>query len=239
MIFCLIYIQSIQLEGGMTLYVKAGSDGTSTGDCPFAHYIRMVLHEKNLDYDLKPTTQETKPTWLIQHYEGKLPALRHRKECYTESEVIAQYIDFFFQKPELTIADRDLSEIANQALQGFFPAVAKYLKHTPDGNDQDNELKIGLNTYLQTLEAHLENQDRTGHFLVGDGQTFTLLDCSLAPKLYHLTIGLKAFKNNSIHLETSFPHIHKYMQNVFQRQSFLDTIYTEETVVSGWEKARK
>lgn len=223
----------------MTLYIKAGSDGTSAGDCPFAHYIRMVLHEKNLDYDLKPTTQETKPTWLIQHYEGKLPALRHRKECYTESEVIAQYLDFFFPKPELTIADRGLSENANEAVQGFFPAVAKYLKHTPDGNDQDNDLKAGVKTCLETLETHLAHQHRTGHFLVGDGETFTLLDCSLAPKLYHLTIGLKAFKNNAIQLESSFPFINKYMQHVFERQSFVDTTYPEETVVSGWEKARK
>ena len=26
-----------------------------------------------------------------------MPALRHRKECYVESDVIAQYLDFFFQ----------------------------------------------------------------------------------------------------------------------------------------------
>ena len=30
----------------MDLYLKAGPDGKSVGDCPFAHYVRMVLHAK-------------------------------------------------------------------------------------------------------------------------------------------------------------------------------------------------
>jgi hypothetical protein len=48
-------------EGGMELYCKAGPDGTETGDCPFAHYVRLVLEEKGLDSELKPTVPETKP----------------------------------------------------------------------------------------------------------------------------------------------------------------------------------
>lgn len=224
-------------EGGMTLYVKAGPDGTSVGDCPFAQYVRMVLHEKNLDYDLRPSTQETKPTWLIEHYGGKMPALRHRKECYTESEVIAQYLEFFFEEPTLTMTTKRLMNEANAAVEGFFPAVARYLKHTPDGDDQDAELKLSLEKTLQKLETHLSG-DRVGPFLVGDGQVFSLADCSLAPKLYHMKVGLKAFKNNAIHIETDFPHVNNYMVAVFGRKSFIDSLYSEETVVWGWGNAR-
>jgi glutathione S-transferase len=223
----------------MTLYVKAGPDGSSPGDCPFAHYIRMVLHEKNLDYDLKPTTQETKPTWLTQHYEGKLPALRHRKECYTESEVIAQYLDFFFQEPALATTEKGALNEANQAIDGFFPAVARYLKHAADGDDKDAELKTGLEAALQTLETHLSSPSRLGSFLVGDGQVLTLGDCSLAPKLYHMKTGLKAFKDNAIQIEAEYPHVSKYMETMFERQSFKESVYPEETVVWGWGHARK
>jgi len=35
-------------EGGMVLFLKAGEDGKSIGDCPFAHYVRMVLEEKKI-----------------------------------------------------------------------------------------------------------------------------------------------------------------------------------------------
>ena len=92
-----------------------------------------------------------------------MPALRHRKECYTESDVIAQYLDFFFQEPELSpnLAKKEMAE-ASEAVNGFFPAVAKYLKHTPDGDEEDLELKGKLEASLQKLEAFLARDERTG-----------------------------------------------------------------------------
>lgn len=97
-------------EGGMTLYLKAGPVGTSSvGDCPFAHFVRMVLEEKGLDYELRPCgNDEDKPTWLLEHYEGKMPALRHGQECYIESDVIAQYLDFFFPNPNLALPKKKI-----------------------------------------------------------------------------------------------------------------------------------
>ena len=222
----------------MTLYIKAGPDGKAPGDCPFAHYVRMVLHEKNLEYDLRPSTQETKPTWLIEHYEGKMPALRHRKECYTESDVVAQYLDFFFKEPELSAKKKPMEE-AIEATDGFFPAVAKYLKHTPDGDDEDLVLKGNLEAALQKLETHLTREERTGPYFVGDGEMFTLVDCSLAPKLYHMRTGLTLWKNNAIDMGSAFPAVQAYMDVVFARQSFVDTVYPEEIVEWGWSNARQ
>lgn len=222
----------------MTLYIKAGPDGTSVGDCPFAHFVRMVLNEKNLDYEVRPSTQETKPAWLIEHYDGKMPALRHRKECYTESDVICQYLDFFFQEPTLA-GDKQAMADASEAIDGFFPAVAKYLKHTPDGDEEDTELKANLKAALQKLETHLKRDDRTGPYLVGDGGKVTLVDCSLAPKLYHMQTGLKVFKDNAIDIATDFPAVQAYLDTMFQRPSFVETLYPEETVVWGWSNARQ
>ena len=222
----------------MTLYIKAGPDGNSVGDCPFAHFVQMVLHEKNLEFDVRPCTQETKPAWLIEHYGGKMPALRHRKECYTESDVIAQYLDFFFQEPALSGKKKAMAD-ANEAVDGFFPAVAKYLKHTPDGDDEDLELKVNLESALRKLESHLTRVDRSGPYLVGDGESLTLADCSLAPKLYHMQTGLKAFKDNAIDVGTTFPAVQTYMNILFERQSFVDALYPEETVLWGWSNARQ
>lgn len=223
----------------MTLYIKAGADGKSVGDCPFAHFVRMVLSEKGLDYDVRPSTQETKPAWLIEHYEGKMPALRHRKECYTESDVIAQYLDFFFQEPPLAVAKKEMAEATDDAVDGFFPAVAKYLKHTPDGDEEDLELKENLEASLQKLETFLSRDERTGPYMVGDGEKITLADCALAPKLYHMSTGLKAFKDNAIDVGASFPAVQAYMDTMFAQKSFVDSLYPEETVVWGWSNARQ
>lgn len=223
----------------MTLYIKAGPDGTSVGDCPFAHFVRMVLNEKGLEYEVKPSTQETKPSWLIEHYGGNMPALRHRKECYTESNVIAQYLDFFFQEPELSLDKKQMAE-ANDAVDGFFPTVAKYLKHTlDDGDEQDLELKGNLEASLKKLETFLSRDGRTGLYMVGDGEKISLVDCSLAPKLYHMSTGLKAFKDNAIDVAASYPAVQEYMDTMFAEKSFVDALYPEDTVIWGWNKARQ
>ena len=224
----------------MALYLKAGPDGQSVGDCPFAQYIRIILHEKDLPYTTRPCTQETKPAWLIDHYEGKMPALRHRSECYTESDVIAEYLEFFFQDTPLTPPSSQKKEYeeAKNLAGSIFPSIAKYLKSTTDGDEDDLALKDNLSTALSQLEERLTASGRTGPFLSGDGEMLTAVDCSLAPKLFHMQIGLKHFKQNAIDVESDFPALASYMQTMFARESFQESMYPEETVVWGWTNAR-
>jgi glutathione S-transferase len=116
----------------------------------------------------------------------------------------------------------------------LFPSIAKYLKHTPDGDDEDLEKRANLEESLSKLENHLNNVD--GPFLAGSAMT--LLDCSLAPKLYHLETGLQVFKSNAINVESQFPALAAYMQTVFARDSFQKTCYPKEVVTWGWGNAR-
>ena len=222
----------------MTLYVKAGPDGTSLGDCPFAHFVRMVLEAKGLEYELIPSTQETKPSWLIEHYDGKMPALRHRKECYTESDTIASYLDFFFPQPELAAPN---DEAAQAAVAGLFPAVAQYLKHTPDGDEVDAEKRANLEACLRRLEEYLVSTTKQGPYLTGDGSTLRLNDCQLAPILYHLMTGMAAFKggDKAIDFAKDFPAVKAYADHMFATPEFQKTVYPAATVEWGWENARQ
>ncbi|KAL9182908.1 hypothetical protein ACHAXT_004187 [Thalassiosira profunda] len=221
------------MPGGMTLYVKPAEDGKSVGDCPFAHFVRMVLAEKGLEYDLVPSAPETKPQWLLDDYGGKMPALRHRRECYVDSEVIAQYLDFFFQEPELSVGG-EATEKATAAIEGFFPAMAKFAKHSPNGDEEDKEKQAVLEAKLQTLDDFLGEGERTGPYLVGDGEAFSLLDCSMAPKLYAMDVCLKEIKGNAVDMGT-YPKVRQYMDALFARPSFQSTVeYGPETVVWGW-----
>lgn len=217
----------------MTLYVKPAADGKSVGDCPFAHFVRIVLAEKGLEYDLVPSTQEAKPQWLVDDYGGKMPALRHRKECYVDSEVIAQYLDFFFKEPELSVSEG--TDDAEAAIDGFFPAMAKFIKHSPNGDEEDKEKQAALEEKLSVLEAHLGKVGRTGPYLVGNGEAFTLLDASMAPKLYALDVCLKEIKGNPVDFDGKYPALRKYMDEVFERPSVKSTSeYGPETVTWGW-----
>jgi glutathione S-transferase len=207
----------------MTLYCKAGPDGQTIGDCPFCHAVRLVLEELHLDYELIPATAETKPQWLLDHFEGKMPALRHGNMCYTESSVI---IDYLLGQDELSQAN--CNEAANA---GLFPAIAKYLKHTPDNDEEDGKLRDDLKTILQRMDAHLDGKT------FWNGESFTQTDCKIAPQLYHLQCGVAAFQKD-IDLN-EYANVSRYMKNLFDRQSFRSTTYSAETVEWGWSNARK
>jgi glutathione S-transferase len=217
----------------MILYLKAAEDGFSVGDCPFAHSVCLVLEEKGLDYELKPSTADTKPDWLMEYYEGKMPALRHRKECYVESSVIAEYLDFFFPKPSLKTAKTNTAQAAaEQVLEGFFPAVAKYLK---DVEGDDEEIVTALKEKLTSLDQHISDTSN-GDFLCGE--QFTLLDCRLMPQLYHLQTGIEGFKEGIPSIESDFPSLWAYYQTAAAHPSFQATVYPKEAVLWGWRNVR-
>jgi glutathione S-transferase len=229
-------------EGGMTLYVKAGPDGVSLGDCPFAHFVRMVLDVKGLEYELKPCVQDTKPGWLIEFYDGKMPALRHRKECYVESDTIAAYLEFFFPKPELTPPNGDDADTASLAVEGLFPAIAQYIKYTSDGDETDTEKKEKLHAALGRLNSHLSSPIRTGPYMVGDGSVIRMNDCKVAPILYHMCTAIPAYKGGSNAMElllNDCPAVRAYTDHMFQVDpSFQKTLYPPEVVIWGWGNAR-
>jgi glutathione S-transferase len=219
----------------MALYCKAAEDKVSVGDCPFAHYNRLVLEEKQLEYELRPTAPEDKPQWLVEYYQGKMPALRHHKVCYVESGVIADYLEYLFPDPSLSV-DSDIAlqaENASLVLEGFFPAVATFLKDTQDTDESNGAVKAKL----QQLEDHLAAFP-VGSFLCGTHK-FTLLDCRMLPMLYHLSTGIEGFKNGQPNLPQDFPKVHTYFSNCMARPSFQATIYPKETVLWGWGNARK
>ncbi|CAM9900535.1 unnamed protein product, partial [Phaeothamnion confervicola] len=78
--------------GEMELLCKAGADGKSLGDCPFTHYVSMVLHHKGLPFKLTPVAPDAKPDWLVEDYDGKMPCLVHDGEADTESSEIVRYL---------------------------------------------------------------------------------------------------------------------------------------------------
>ena len=211
------------------MYLKAAEDGVSVGDCPFAHFVRLVLEEKGLEYDLKPSTPETKPKWLVEHYDGKMPALRHRKECYTESGTIAEYLEFFFTGDDTVSLKPKVAD--DSVLEGLFPAMAQYLK-AKEGEDTDK--LENLRGKLSMVNDHLAD-GRT--FL--DGDRFTLLDCRLVPQLYHLHTGIEGFKLGIPDIKTDYPHVEAYYERCTSRPSFVATVYPKETVLWGWGNARK
>lgn len=74
--------------------------------CPYAQRTRMLLIEKDIDFELTEIDVFDKPSWFreVSPY-GKVPLLRHNGRVVYESAVINQYLDEVFPKPGLVPED--------------------------------------------------------------------------------------------------------------------------------------
>ena len=228
------------------LYIKAGpgdEGATAIGDCPYGQYIRIVLEEKGIEYELTPCTLYNKPQWLVEKHGGSLPALAHGSEQYVESEICVQYLDFWFSKSSLTPYNTEEIRAAKEASSAIFPALARYLTHLPDHDEEAEKYKADLEKALGCLELYLSSRGSEagslGPYLVGDGKRFTLVDASLAPKLFHMHIGLQWFKDiPTKEMSMRFPHVYRYMKAVLMRSSVKKTLPKSSVVVWGWTASR-
>mmetsp|Transcript_45326 Transcript_45326/g.102378 ORF Transcript_45326/g.102378 Transcript_45326/m.102378 type:complete len:306 (+) Transcript_45326:19-936(+) len=213
------------------LFLKAGPDGVSPGDCPFAHLDRMMLAYKGVEVVLRPcANNEAKPKWLLDGYEGKMPALLHDSDCIVESADIAKYVDFFWPSPACAAP---LEGAGAEACSSFFPAVAKFIKNTDPSADA--ELEAGLVKALEAIDTHLAANKGDGPFLAGS-QLLGLEDCSLAPKLHHMHVAAKHYK--SFEPPAELRALAAYTEAVFAHPAFAETKATDEAVIWGWGNAR-
>ena len=211
----------------MELYIKSGPQGDSAGDCPFAHYVRCVLHFKGLDYKVMPCNAETKPAWLVNELNGKMPCLRMEDLKLTESGEIAKYLEKTYPEPTLSVPNLDEA----RAIEGsMFPAMARFLKSPEFDQAKEDQLM----EELRKLDNHFANN----RYLAGD--VLSLADYSLAPKLYHLDIAIDHFYPTTRKtIKYEFKNLENYMTQMFEDSAFDATKYPHDVVVWGWTNARK
>ena len=149
-------VPKASLGTDVSLYIKAGPDGESIGDCPFAHGVRILLEAKGIPCDIVPRGPDNKPDWLLDSNGGKMPALRVDGEVVQESRSIADWVEARVPSPSLAPPELAAAEEAASAL---FPAFAKYVKNVDD-DAADVELKKGLTLALCNLDAYLSKSGK-------------------------------------------------------------------------------
>ena len=208
----------------MELYCKAAGDG-SQGDCPFAHFVGMVLHTKGIaDYTLKPTASDDKPDWLRLNHGGAMPCLVHKGEAFTESMDIAKYIDFFFPDPKLEPKGSAVYDTGASLSAGFMGKVKAFLT-AADGDDAVS--KRALNDALAGLDKHLAKNA----FLGGDA--LSLADCAFAPQLQILTVGGAASQKNFA-LPTKLAALQAYADKVYALPAFVAASPATSAIEATW-----
>jgi RNA polymerase-associated protein len=190
-------------------------------DCPFCQKVRVVLAEKDLEYeehlvDLRKQDQKT-PEFLALNPYGKVPVLVDDETVVYDSTIINEYLEDEYPHPSLLPAPEDSAGRARVRLledycdNSFIPPTTVLLAQAlkPEGERDEQRVEQArdeLRRCLYFLREHLD-----GHqFLVGD--EFTLADAAFAPRM--MVLGRLGFE-----FEPALAPVQQWLDRVRTRPS--------------------
>ncbi|XP_068136269.1 chloride intracellular channel protein 5 isoform X2 [Hyperolius riggenbachi] len=181
-------------EADISLYVRAGSDGESIGNCPFSQRLFMILWLKGVVFNVTTVDLKRKPADLHNLAPGTHPPfLTFNGEVKTDVNKIEEFLEEILappRYPKLAAKHRE----SNTAGIDIFAKFSAYIKNT---KQQDNAaLEKGLtkalkklDDYLNTplpeeIDANSREEEKVSRRKFLDGDELTLADCNILPKLH-------------------------------------------------------
>ncbi len=185
----------------------------SDPSCPFCHRARLAIAEKNINADIKNSTERHWPEEVaVANPYGSSPALIDRDLVLFDANIIISYLDERFMHPPLMPTD---------------PASRAKSRMMLHRIDQDWfslwEVLTGTNKRKMASARKIIQEDLTVmSSLFSDSpffmsNTFSILDCSLAPLLWRLPLL-------SIKLPAKAKAVEQYAERIFTRDSFQNSL---------------
>ncbi len=193
----------------MTLY--------SGSTCPYSHRCRIVLFEKDMDFEIIDVDMHNKPEEVASiSPSGKMPVLIERDLILTESNIINEYIDERFPHPQLMPPDPVMRARARLVLFNFehdlFTHVNTLEHSLGKGSDkarQEIRDSVSQLTPILTKQKYLMNDE------------FSMLDVAIAPLLWRL-------EHYGIDLPKVAAPVLKYRERLFSRPAFINALTPTE-----------
>ena len=193
----------------MTLY--------SGSTCPYSHRCRIVLFEKDMDFEVIDVDMHNKPEEVASiSPSGKMPVLIERDLILTESNIINEYIDERFPHPQLMPPDPVMRARARLVLFNFehdlFTHVNTLEHSLGKGSDkarQEIRDSVSQLTPILTKQKYLMNDE------------FSMLDVAIAPLLWRL-------EHYGIDLPKVAAPVLKYRERLFSRPAFINALTPTE-----------
>jgi len=149
---------------------------------PYSHRCRIVLFEKDMDFEVIDVDMHNKPEEIASiSPSGKMPVLVERDLILTESNIINEYIDERFPHPQLMPPDPVMRARARLVLFNFEHDLFTHvntLEHSlgkaSDKARQEIRDSLSQLTPILTKQKYLMNDE------------FSMLDVAIAPLLWRL-----------------------------------------------------
>jgi glutathione S-transferase len=188
-------------------------------DCPFCQKVRVVLAEKDLEYekvlvDLRKQEQKT-PEFLRLNPYGKVPVLIDEDEVIYDSTIINEYLEDEYPLPRLMPEDSQgralVRLLEDYCDNSFIPPTTMLLSQLrkPEGERDTQRVEQArdeLRRCLYFLRDRLDGND----YLVGP--EFTLADAAFAPRM--MVIGRLGFE-----FEPALASVQTWLERVRSRPS--------------------
>jgi RNA polymerase-associated protein len=188
----------------------------SGSTCPFSHRCRIVLFEKQMDFQLVDVDLLTNSDdiAIINPY-TKVPALVYSDLVLHDANIIGEYLDERFPHPQLMPPDIQSRARARQMLFTMEKEIFGHIDSLEKNGKTAEKSRSHVRDRLIQLSGALMKQK----YILGDG--FSMLDVAIAPLLWRLD-------HYGITLPKSAVPLMKYANRVFSHQGFIDALTPAE-----------
>ncbi|XP_012520117.1 PREDICTED: chloride intracellular channel protein 5 isoform X1 [Propithecus coquereli] len=240
--------EAASMNPGISLFVKAGIDGESIGNCPFSQRLFMILWLKGVVFNVTTVDLKRKPADLHNLAPGTHPPfLTFNGDVKTDVNKIEEFLEETLtpeKYPKLAAKHRE----SNTAGIDIFSKFSAYIKNTKQQNNAALERGLTkalkkLDDYLNTplpeeIDANTRGDDHKASrrkFL--DGDELTLADCNLLPKLHVVKIVAKKYRNYDFPAEMT--GLWRYLKNAYARDEFTNTCAADQEIELAYADVAK
>nr|XP_012996641.1 chloride intracellular channel protein 2 isoform X2 [Cavia porcellus] len=209
-----------QVDPEIELFVKAGSDGESIGNCPFCQRLFMILWLKGVKFNVTTVDMTRKPEELKDLAPGiNPPFLVYNKELKTDFIKIEEFLEQTLTPPRYPHLSPKYKESFDAGCN-LFAKFSAYIKNTQKEANKNSaeELTVSRRLFL-------------------DGNQLTLADCSLLPKLNIIKVAAKKYRDFDIPEE--FSGVWRYLHNAYAREEFIHTCPEDKEIENTYASVAK
>ncbi|KAJ8260963.1 hypothetical protein COCON_G00166860 [Conger conger] len=222
------------------LFMKASIDGEGVGNCPFCQRLFMILWLKGAQFTITTVDMKKAPEVLKELAPGSQPPfLIFNDEVYTDTNKIEEFLEATLAPPQYPKLCSRYKE-SNTAGDDIFHKFSAYIKNaTPARNDslEKGLLKslMKLDEYLLTplpheLEENPDGEQSSRSYL--DGNSLTLADCNLLPKLNIVKVVCKKYRDFEI--PSALGGLTRYLKKASEQEEFCHTCPNDPEILQAY-----
>uniref|UniRef100_A0A8B9TZD3 Chloride intracellular channel protein n=1 Tax=Anas zonorhyncha TaxID=75864 RepID=A0A8B9TZD3_9AVES len=225
-------------EHDISLFVKAGSDGESIGNCPFSQRLFMILWLKGVIFNVTTVDLKRKPADLQNLAPGTNPPfMTFDGEVKTDVNKIEEFLEEKLAPPRYPKLAPKHPE-SNSAGNDVFAKFSAFIKNPRKDANENLEKSLlkalrKLDNYLNSplpdeIDAYSTEEITVSSRKFLDGDELTLADCNLLPKLHIIKVVAKKYRNFDFPPEMT--GISRYLNNAYARDEFTNTCPADQEI---------